>query len=83
MAKLVTLLTRDYLALVGAALLIAWPVGYYFMSKWLGGFVRRTALSPAYFVLAAAAMLFVVAAAVGSRTLRAARANPADCLRYE
>jgi putative ABC transport system permease protein len=81
--KLVVHLTRDYLALVGAALLIAWPAGYYVMSKWLGGFVRRTPLSPAYFVLAAAAMLLVVAVAVGSRTLRAARANPADCLRYE
>ncbi len=80
---LVTLLTKDYLALVGAAVLIAWPAGYYFMSRWLTGFTERTALSPWYFLAAAAAMLVVVVAAVGSRTFRAARANPADCLRYE
>jgi len=80
---LVTLLTKEYLVLVGAAVLVAWPAGYYFMSRWLTGFVRRTALSPLYFLAAAAAMLLVVLAAVGSRTLRAARANPVDSLRYE
>jgi putative ABC transport system permease protein len=78
-----TLLTRDYLALVGVALFIAWPAGYYFMNRWLGGFVRRTPLSPLYFLAAAAAVVAVVAVAVGSRTLRAARANPVDSLRYE
>jgi putative ABC transport system permease protein len=80
---LTTLLTRDYLALGGAAVLIAWPAGYYFMNRWLGGFVQRTSLSPWYFLAAAAAMLAVVSVAVGSRTLRAARANPVESLRYE
>ncbi|MBN2265089.1 MAG: ABC transporter permease, partial [Candidatus Aminicenantes bacterium] len=80
---LTTLLTKDYLALAGTALLIAWPAGYYFMSRWLGGFVERTPLSPWVFLAAAAAMLVVVVVAVGSRTLRAARANPVDSLRYE
>jgi putative ABC transport system permease protein len=80
---LVSLLTREYLVLVGAAVLVGWPVAYYFMSRWLAGFVRRTTLSPLYFLAAAAAMLVVVLAAVGLRTLRAARANPAECLRYE
>jgi len=80
---LTTLLTRDYLALAGAAVLIAWPAGYYFMNRWLGGFVERTPLSPWYFLAAAAAMLVVVALAVGFRTIRAALANPVDALRYE
>jgi len=80
---LVALLTREYLVLIGAAVLIAWPAGYFFMSRWLGAFARRTSLSAAYFLVAAAAMLVVVLGAVGYRTLRAARANPADCLRYE
>jgi putative ABC transport system permease protein len=80
---LVSLLTKEYLVLIGAAVLVAWPLAYYFMSKWLAGFVRRTTLSPLYFLAAAAAMLLVVLLAVGSRTLRAARANPAESLRYE
>jgi putative ABC transport system permease protein len=82
-AGLVTLLTKDYLALVGAAIVVAWPAGYFFMSKWLDGFARRVPLSAWVFIAAAAAMLLVVLAAVGTRTLRAAQANPADCLRYE
>ncbi len=80
---LVTLLTKEYFILVGAAVLIAWPVGYYFTSKWLNGFARRASLSPVYFLAAAAALMVVVLAAVGLRTLRAARANPAESLRYE
>ena len=82
-SELIILLTKEYLALVGAAVLVAWPVGYYFMSRWLAGFVRRIALSPFYFLAAAVAMLVVVLAAVSARTLRAAFANPADSLRYE
>ncbi len=80
---LTTLLTRDYLVLAAAAVLIAWPTGYYFMSRWLAGFIERTPLNPLYFLSAAAAMLVVVVVAVGARTLRAARANPVDSLRYE
>jgi putative ABC transport system permease protein len=80
---LVTLLTKEYLVLVGVAILVAWPIGYYFMSRWLAGFVRRTALSPIYFLAAAAAMVLVVLAAVGAQTMRAARANPVESLRYE
>ena len=80
---LVALLTKEYLALVGAAVLIAWPAGYFFMSRWLRGFAQRTSLGAIYFLAAAAAMLIIVLAAVGLRTLRAARANPVDCLRYE
>ena len=80
---LTTLLTKDFLALAAAAVLVAWPAGYYFMSRWLNGFVQRTTLSPWYFLAAAAAMLIVVALAVGARTLRTARANPVDSLRYE
>jgi putative ABC transport system permease protein len=80
---LVSLLTREYLVLIGAAVLIAWPAGYYFMSRWLAGFARRTAISPLYFLSAALTMVVVVLAAVGYSTLRAARANPADSLRYE
>ncbi len=80
---LTTMLTKEYLILVGTAVLVAWPAGYYIMSRWLGGFAQRTSLRASYFLAAAAAMLVVVLAAVGFRTLRAARANPADSLRCE
>ena len=81
--SLVAMMTREYLVWIAAANLIAWPVAYYLMSKWLGGFVQRIPLSALFFLAASAALLVTVLAAVGVRTLRAARADPVDSLRYE
>lgn len=82
-SSLVALMTKEYLAWIAAANLIAWPLGYYFMRQWLDRFAQRIPLNALYFPVASAAMLLVVLAAVGAQTLRAARANPADSLRCE
>jgi len=82
-AGLVAMITREYLVWVALANIIAWPAGYYFMTKWLKGFIVRIPLSVLFFVAASAMMLIVVLAAVGAQTLRAARANPVDSLRCE
>jgi putative ABC transport system permease protein len=82
-SSLVAMMTREYLVWVALANIIAWPAGYYFMTKWLNGFASRITLEVPFFLAASAAMLVVVLAAVGTRTLRAARANPVDSLRYE
>jgi len=82
-SSLVASMTKEYLVWVAVANLIAWPAGYYFMSNWLNGFANRIPLSPLIFLVASAIMLVVVLAAVGSRTFRAARANPVDSLRHE
>ncbi len=80
---LVAMMTKEYLVWVAVANLVAWPAGYYFMSEWLRGFANRISMNVIFFLAASAAMLVVVLAAVGGRTLRAARANPVDSLRYE
>jgi len=82
-SSLVAMMTKEYLVWVALANMIAWPAGYYFMTKWLNGFASRIRLEVPFFLAASAAMLVVVLAAVGTRTLRAARANPVDSLRYE
>ncbi len=81
--RLVAMMTKEYLVWVAAANLIAWPIGYYIMTRWLSSFSERIPLSPAFFLASSAIMLVVVLAAVGTRTLRAARADPVDSLRYE
>jgi putative ABC transport system permease protein len=80
---LVAMMTKEYLVWVAAANLIAWPVGYFFMARWLDGFANRIPLGAGPLLEGSAVMLVVVLAAVSGQTFRAARANPVDSLRYE
>jgi putative ABC transport system permease protein len=63
--------------------LIAWPVAYVYLRHWLDGYAYRTALSPLYFLAAAAVALLIAWATVYCNTLRQARRNPVHALRYE
>jgi putative ABC transport system permease protein len=76
-------LSREFLGLVLVANVIAWPVAYYAMSRWLQGFAYRIGLSVWVFVLAAAGAFFVALLTVSTQTFRAASANPVESLRYE
>ena len=77
------LLCREFLKWVALANVIAWPVAYYAMSRWLGNFAFRVGIGWGVFLVAAGATLLIAALTVGSQTLRAARANPVESLRYE
>jgi len=76
-------LAREFLRWVVLANLIAWPLAYFAMSRWLRNFAFRVEIGWAIFPAAAAAALLIAALTVGSQTWRAARANPVDSLRYE
>jgi len=76
-------LAREFLRWVVLANLVAWPLAYYAMSRWLRNFALRVEIGWAIFPAAAAAALLIAALTVGSQTWRAARANPVDSLRYE
>jgi putative ABC transport system permease protein len=81
--RLAVRLSREFVGLVLLANVIAWPVAYYAMSRWLRGFAYRIGLGPGVFVLAALGALLVAVLTVATQTLRAASANPVDSLRYE
>jgi putative ABC transport system permease protein len=82
-ADIVRLLTTEFGALVLVANLLAWPVAYFAMQRWLAGFAYRIELGPFVFV-ASAALAFVVATlTVALVATRAARAKPVTTLRYE
>jgi putative ABC transport system permease protein len=66
-----------------AANLIAWPVAYYYLHRWLEGFAYRIPLNPLYFLATSAAALLLAWATVYAITLRLARTNPVHALRYE
>ncbi len=81
--NILSLLSREFLVLVAVASVIAWPVAYYAMERWLQDFAYRIELGVGTFVLGGVLMLAIVLLAVGSQAMRAARANPVDALRYE
>jgi putative ABC transport system permease protein len=82
-SQVILLLSREYLFIVLAANIIAWPVTYYVMGRWLQNFAYRIHLGILTFILAGVLALFVALLTVSVQATKAARTNPADCLRYE
>lgn len=83
MGQLVPLITRNFILLVGISCLIAFPIAYLFMDKWLKIFPYNTGLSVTPFLLSALTVLLITLLTVLFHTLKAALANPADALRTE
>jgi hypothetical protein len=77
------LLSKDFSKWVIAANVIAWPVAFFVMTKWLSSFAFRTSLNILFFVLAAAAVLVIAIITVSFQTLKAALVNPIHSLRHE
>ncbi len=79
----VGLLIREFIVLVGVANLMAVPIAYLIMDKWLKGFAYRTSMDPGIFVAAGAISLAVAVATVAGQAIKAALADPVKSLRYE
>jgi ABC-type antimicrobial peptide transport system permease subunit len=77
------LLTKDFLKLVGIAFVIATPIAWYFLNEWLQNYASRVALSPLFFLGAGLLAVFIAFVTVGTRTIKAASANPVKSLRTE
>jgi len=82
-ANIVSLLSRDFLLLIGLSLIIASPVAWYITHRWLQDFVYRAPVSNWIFLLSGALVLLLGWLTVGFHTIRAARANPVENLRAE
>jgi putative ABC transport system permease protein len=80
---IVGLLSRDFAMLVGIAALIAFPVAWWAMYKWLETFAYRTEISWWIFLVAGAVALAIALLTVSIQTIRAALANPIKSLRAE
>jgi ABC-type antimicrobial peptide transport system permease subunit len=77
------MLTKDFLQLVGIAVLIAFPVSWYMMNKWLNGFAYRINIGPEVFLIACAAVVLITIVTVSFQSVKAALANPVKSLRSE
>lgn len=79
----VLLLVGQFLRPVLIANVIAWPLAWVVLRKWLAGFDDPIALSPLYFLAATLLSLLIATLTVAMQSLRAARATPAWALRHE
>ena len=77
------LLSRDFTRCVLFANIIAWPIAYYFMNKWLQNFAYRIDMNIWIFILSGLAALVIALLTVSYQTIKSARANPVESLQYE
>ncbi|MDL5047991.1 ABC transporter permease [Oscillatoria amoena NRMC-F 0135] len=80
---ILTLLSREIVMLVLLANLVAWPIAWYAMNKWLEGFAYRIDMNIGIFILATLVAIVIALLTVGTQTIKAATTNPANTLRYE
>ena len=80
---LFNLLSKEFLSLVGVAIIIASPVAWYFGNQWLQDFAYKTNLSWWVFVIAALTALLIALITVSFQAIKAAMANPVKSLRTE
>lgn len=82
-AGIIGLLSRDYVKLVAIAFVIATPLGYFAMQRWLQDFAYRVNIAWWVFALAGGAALLIALLTVSLQAIKAALANPVEALRYE
>ena len=80
---LLMLVTKHYLMLVLLSNLLAMPVAWILMNRWLQKFAYRTNISPGIFFLSTLIILILVVLSIFYRTLKTARTNPVEALKHE
>ena len=80
---LLGLLSRDFLKLAALANVLAWPVAYYAMDRWLEGYPYRIGMELGPFLIAGCLALVIAQVTVSYQALRAASGDPVKALRYE
>jgi len=81
--QIVSLLSKDFIALVMVAFIIVLPLAWWAMHNWLQDFVYRTALSWWIFAATGVGMILIAMLILGVRTIRSATENPVRSLRSE
>jgi putative ABC transport system permease protein len=80
---IIMLLSKEFTKWVLLANIIAWPIAYVAMNRWLQNFAYRINMGLGTFILAALLALIIALLTVGYQAIKTARANPVESLRYE
>ncbi|MEP6005264.1 MAG: FtsX-like permease family protein, partial [Maribacter dokdonensis] len=81
--SVVKLLTKDFIKLVLIAFVLASPIAYYFISRWLEGFTYRIEIKWWVFLASGVLVMVITFLTVGLQSLKSAAANPVKSLRSE
>ena len=81
--QIATLVSKDFVKLVAIAIVIASPLAWWVMNKWLQDFAYRISIGPGIFIAAALLGLLVAVCSVSFQAIKAAMANPVKSLRTE
>ena len=82
-SSILLMLSGQFLKWIVIANIIAWPLAYYFMDKWLQDYAYRTEISWGIFILTGGISLLIALVTVSFQAVKAATANPVESLRYE
>jgi putative ABC transport system permease protein len=82
-ANIIRHISREFIILISIANILAWPLAYYLMRRWLQGFAFRASMGWGMFLATGVSVLVITMLTVGWQILRAATADPVDSLRYE
>jgi putative ABC transport system permease protein len=82
-SSIVMLLLKEFAKWILIANVIAWPVIYFAMNRWLQNFAYRISISLSAFILAGLIVFVIALLTVSYQAVKAARANPIEALRYE
>jgi putative ABC transport system permease protein len=82
-SKIIFLLSKDLMKWVFIANIIALPIGWYVMSRWLQNFAYRITVGWWIFILSGMVALVIALISVSFQSVKAAVANPVESLRYE
>ena len=77
------LLSKEFIRWVLLANLMAWPIAYFLMNKWLQNFAYRIHIGIPAFLISGGTALLIAYLTVSYQSIKSARANPVDSLRYE
>ena len=83
--QIVVLLSKEFARWVVVANVFAWPIAYFAMRSWLGGYAYRISLNAqwGFFILAGAVALVIALLTVSFQAVKAALSDPVKTIKYE
>jgi putative ABC transport system permease protein len=76
-------ISKEFVVLMIITNIVAWPISYFVIHKWLQNFAYRTEMNLFVFVLSGLLLFVIAGITISFQTIHASRKNPVDCLRYE